>query len=90
MAIRAVSLYDKIIKSQKDLNKKYGITAIIACVIIFGILAIIYSNHTSQTSSVVTNKQPNSTNSAITAIPPTTTGRHFFAGVNETIKVATK
>jgi hypothetical protein len=79
------------------LNKKLGISAIIACIIIAGVLAFTYnitsqtsssgkSQQSNTTSSVATTQQPSATNS-ITASPPTTTGKHFFAGINETVTI---
>jgi hypothetical protein len=77
------------------LNKKLGTSAIIACVVIVGVLAFTYNNtnqttlgksqQSNTTSSAAITPQPNITNS-ITASPPTT-GKHFFAGINENVTV---
>jgi len=79
------------------LNKKYGIAAVIAFAIVAGVLAFTYNN-TSQTNPAGPSQQPNGTNPAgpsqqpnasnsVTAKPASTSGRHFFASVNETVKV---
>jgi len=70
------------------LNKKYGIAAIIAGVIIIGVLVFTYGSNAS-TNSAIQNQQPSVSNSI--TVPPSanTTGRHFFAGVNETVTVTT-
>ena len=70
------------------MNKKYGIAVIIVGVIIVGVLVFTYGSNTN-TNSVIQNKQSNASNS-ITISPSTnTTGRHFFAGVNENVKITT-
>ena len=79
------------------MNKKYGIAAVIAFAIVAGVLAFTYNN-TSQTNPAGPSQQPNGTNPAgpsqqpnasnsVTAKPASTSGRHFFASVNETVKV---
>jgi hypothetical protein len=79
------------------LNKKFGISAIIACAIIVGVLVFV-SYNSSQTSSSGKSQQSNTTSSAVTtpttnatnpisSSPPATIGKHFFAGVNETVTI---
>ena len=79
------------------MNKKYGIAAVIAFAIVAGVLAFTYNN-TSQTNPAGPSQQPNGTNPAepsqqpnasnsVTAKPASTSGRHFFANVNETVTV---
>ena len=84
-----------ILQYQKELDKKYGIAAVISCAIIAGVLAFAYHG-TNQTNSVVPSTQQNTTSSAGTNQPPTTTsitgsttptGRHFSTSVNETVTV---
>ena len=70
------------------MNKKYGIAAIISGVIIVGVLIFTYGSNAS-TNSVIQNQQSNASNSIIVHPSANTTGRHFFAGVNETVIVTT-
>ena len=69
------------------MNKKYGIAAIIAGVIIVGVLIFTYGSNS--TNSVIQNQQSSVSNSIIVHPSTNTTGRHFFAGVNETVTIKT-
>ena len=70
------------------MNKKYGIAAIIAGVIIVGVLVFVYGSNTN-TNSAIQNQQPSASNSTTINPSASTTGRHFFAGVNEKVTITT-
>lgn len=70
------------------MNKKYGLAAIISGVIIMGILVFMYGNNTN-TNPAIQNQQPSASNSTTINPSSNTTGRHFFAGVDENVKITT-
>jgi hypothetical protein len=67
------------------LNRKYGIVAIIACAVIAGVLIFAYNNTVGTTNSAGKSQQLNASNPVPVNPSTSTTGRHFFAGVNETL-----
>jgi hypothetical protein len=70
------------------LNKKYGIAAIIAGVIIVVVLVFTYGSNAS-TNPAIQNQQPSVSNSTTINPSASTTGRHFFASANESITITT-
>ncbi|HWY35772.1 MAG TPA: hypothetical protein VNX68_14095 [Nitrosopumilaceae archaeon] len=69
------------------MNKKYGVAAIISGVIIVVVLVFTYGNNTNTNS--IQNQQPSASNSTTINPSSNTTGRHFFAGVDENVKITT-
>jgi len=53
-----------------------------------GILVFMYGNNTN-TNPAIQNQQPSASNSTTINPSSNTTGRHFFAGVDENVKITT-
>ena len=64
--------------------------AIIACAVIAGVLIFAYNNTVGTTNFAGKSQQLNASNSVPVNPPTSTTGRHFFAGVNETLTIKLK
>ena len=59
-----------------------------ASAIIVGVLIFVYDNN-ANTNSAIKNQQPSTSNPIAANTSTNTTGKHFFVGVNENVKITT-